>query len=62
MPRSISSALQTQIANDANKIAFLIELNLSTPLLEFTDYYADVTYDSNSYEAGGDFVSVDAKQ
>ena len=59
MPRSISSALQTQIANDANKIAFLIELNLST-VIRFTDYYSDVTYNSNSYEAGGDFVSVDA--
>jgi hypothetical protein len=59
MPRSISSGLQTQIANDANKIAFLIELNLST-VLRFTDYYANVTYDSNSYEAGGDFVSVES--
>ena len=58
MPRSISSGLQTQISNDANKIAFLVELNLST-VLRFTDYYSDVTYDSNSYEAGGDFISID---
>ena len=57
MPRSISSALQTQIANDANKIAFLVELNLSSPI-RVTDYYADVTYNSNSYIAGGDFVEV----
>ena len=58
MPRSISSGLQTQIANDANKIAFLIEFNFSTPL-RVTDYYADVTYESNSYQAGGDFVSIE---
>jgi hypothetical protein len=59
MPRSLSSGLQTQIANDANKIAFLIELNLSSAL-RVTDYYADVTYNSNSYIAGGDFVSIES--
>ncbi len=58
MARSISSGLQTQIANDANKIAFLLEFNFSTPL-RATNYYTDVTYDSNSYEAGGDFISLE---
>lgn len=57
MARTLSSNLQTQIANDANKICFLVELNLST-ILRLTNHYSDVTYDSNSYEAGGEFVNV----
>jgi hypothetical protein len=59
MARSISSGLQTQIANDANKIAFLLEFNFSTPF-RVTNHYSDITYDSNSYEAGGEYVSIDA--
>tara|TARA_Y100000361_G_scaffold121555_1_gene113520 strand:+ start:195 stop:743 length:549 start_codon:yes stop_codon:yes gene_type:complete len=58
MSRGLSSSLQTQIAKDANKIAFLFEVKLST-ILRFTDYYADVTYDSNTYEAGENFVEVE---
>ena len=61
MARSISSGLQTQIANDANKIAFLVEFNFSTAI-RVTNFYRDVTYDSNSYEAGGNFVNVAASQ
>ena len=59
MARSISSGLQSQIANDANKICFLVEINLSS-ILRVTTHYKDVTYDSNSYTAGGDFISIDA--
>lgn len=58
MSRSISSNLQTQVANDANKICFLIEFNFSTPVRVST-HYKDVTYDSNSYQAGGNFVSLE---
>lgn len=61
MARSISSGLQTQIANDANNIAFLVEFNFSTPI-RVTNFYRDVSYDSNSYEAGGNFVNVSASQ
>tara|TARA_R100000353_G_scaffold53329_2_gene42635 strand:- start:478 stop:1029 length:552 start_codon:yes stop_codon:yes gene_type:complete len=61
MARSISSGLQTQIANDANNIAFLVELNFSTPI-RVTNFYRDVTYDSNAYEAGGNFLNVAASQ
>jgi len=57
MARSISAGLQTQVANDANKIAFLLEFNFSTPF-RVTNFYRDVTYDSNSYQAGGEFVGV----
>ena len=59
MPRSLSSALQTQVSAEATKMAFLVELNLST-IIRLTDWYTNVTYDSNSYEAGGSFLSVDS--
>ena len=59
MARSISAGLQTQVANDANKIAFLLEFNFSTPL-RVTTFYRDVTYDSNSYQAGGNFIALDS--
>ena len=59
MPRSLSSALQTQVSSTATKTAFLVELNLSS-IIRLTDWYTNVIYDSNSYEAGGSFLSVDS--
>jgi hypothetical protein len=59
MPRSLSAALQTQVSSTATKTAFLVELNLST-VIRLTDWYTNVTYDSNSYEAGGSFLTVDS--
>ena len=59
MPRSLSSALQTQVSSTATKTAFLVDLNLSSTI-RLTDWYTNVTYDSNSYEAGGSFLSVDS--
>ena len=58
MPRSLSAAIQNQVSATATKTAFLVELNLST-VIRLTDWYTNVTYDSNSYEAGGSFLSVD---
>ncbi|MAV78684.1 MAG: hypothetical protein CMC22_00325 [Flavobacteriaceae bacterium] len=58
MPRSLSTALQTQVSSTATKTAFLVELNLSSTI-RLTDYYTNVVYDSNTYEAGGSFLSVD---
>ena len=58
MPRSLSTALQTQVSSTATKTAFLVELGLSTTI-RLTDWYSNVTYDSNSYEAGGSFLTVD---
>ena len=51
--------LQTQVSAQQTKIAFLVELNLST-VIRLTDFYRDVTYNSESYEAGGSFLSVDS--
>lgn len=59
MPRSLSTDLQTQVSSTATRTAFLVELNLSSTI-RLTDWYSDVTYDSNSYEAGGSFLSVDS--
>ena len=58
MPRSLSTDLQTQVSSTATKTAFLVELNLSSTI-RLTDWYSNVTYDSNSYEAGGSFLSID---
>ena len=58
MPRTLSAAIQNQVSANATKTAFLVELNLST-VIRLTDWYTNVTYDSNSYEAGGSFLSVD---
>jgi hypothetical protein len=58
MPRSLSTALQNQVSSTATKTAFLVELNLSTTI-RLTDYYANVVFDSNTYEAGGSFLAVD---
>ena len=57
MPRSLSTALQTQVSSTATKTAFLVELNLSSTI-RLTDWYSNVIYDSNTYEAGGSFLAV----
>ena len=59
MPRSLSTALQTQVSSTATKTAFLVELNLSSTI-RLTDWYSNVTYNSNTYEAGGSFLAVDS--
>jgi len=59
MPRSLSNALQTQVSAEATKTAFLIELNLST-VIRLTDHHVNVTFNSESYEAGGSFISLDS--
>jgi len=59
MPRSLSTDLQTQVSSTATKTAFLVELNLSSTI-RLTDWYSNVIYDSNSYEAGGSFLTVDS--
>ena len=59
MPRSLSTDLQTQVSSQQTKTAFLVELGLSATI-RLTDWYSDVTYDSNSYEAGGSFLTVDS--
>jgi len=59
MPRTLSSALQTQVSLPAIKTAFLVELQLSTTI-RLTNWYSNVTYNSEAYEAGGSFLEVDS--
>jgi len=59
MPRSLSAGLQTQVSAQQTKIAFLVELNLST-VIRLTDFYRNVIYNSETYEAGGSYLSVDS--
>ena len=59
MPRSLSTALQNEVSATTTKTAFLVELNLSS-IIRLTDWYTNVSYDSNSYEAGGSFLTVDS--
>lgn len=59
MPRTLSTALQAQVSAVSTKQAFLVELNLST-VIRLTDFYTNVTYNSQSYEPGGSFLTVDA--
>lgn len=59
MPRTLSTAMQAQVSSPSTRTAFLVELNLSTTI-RLTDWYANVTYNANSYEAGGSFLSVDS--
>jgi len=61
MGRSLSTALQAQVSAESNKIAFLVELNLST-VIRATDFYTDIVYDSESYQAGGSYLAVDTTQ
>ncbi len=61
MGRSLSTALQAQVSAEANKIAFLVELNLST-IIRATDFYTDIVYDSENYQAGGSYLAVDTTQ
>ena len=58
MARSLSSNLQTQISADQTKIAFLVKLGFPT-VIRVTDWFTNVSYDSENYTPGGSFVSVD---
>tara|TARA_R100001377_G_scaffold63882_1_gene39471 strand:+ start:363 stop:911 length:549 start_codon:yes stop_codon:yes gene_type:complete len=59
MPRTLSTALQAQVSGRTTKTAFLVELQLSSTI-RLTDWYSNVTFNSEAYEAGGSFVSVDS--
>ena len=59
MPRTLSTALQTQVSSTSTKMAFLVELNLST-IIRLTNWYSNVTYQSEVYEAGGSFLDVNS--
>ena len=57
MSRGLSASLNTQLANDNNTFAFLVQLSLSSTY-RITDHTFDVTYNANTYTASGELVSV----
>jgi len=57
MSRGLSASLNTQLANSNNTFAFLVELLLSSTY-RITDHAFDVTYNSNSYSASDQIISV----
>jgi len=59
MPRTLSTAIQAQVSAPTTKTAFLVELQLSSTI-RLTDWYSNVTFNSEAYEAGGSFLSVDS--
>jgi len=58
MPRQFSSALQTYLAGNSVVAILLIKINIngSTPVY-YTDAPFDITHDSNTYTAQGNFLS-----
>ena len=59
MARTLSSDILTQIQAEGIRIAHLLKLDTSTAI-KVTDHVKDLTYDSNTYEAGGNFLDISA--
>ena len=59
MARTLSSDILTQIQAEGIRIAHLLKLETSTEI-KVTDHVKDLTYDSNTYEAGGNFLDISA--
>jgi hypothetical protein len=58
MARGLESALKTYLANQSQVKAGLVEIETSTGTVYYTDASFDITYDSNTYQAQGNFISV----
>ena len=58
MPRTLSTALQNEVASAQNKIATLVEINTAN-VIRATDFVRDLTFDSDTYVAGGSFLEID---
>ena len=61
MPRTLSSAIQTQVSAQQTNICFLVEFALSTTV-RATDFYTDLVFNGNSYSAGGSFLQINQTQ
>ena len=55
MPRTLSTALQNEVASAQNNIATLVEINTAN-VIRATDFVRDLTFDSDTYAAGGSFL------
>lgn len=61
MARTLSSDILTQIQAEGIRICHLVKLDTSTAI-KATNHVKDLTYDSNTYEAGGNFMQISEVQ
>ena len=61
MARSLSSDIQNYILQEGIRIVHLVNIQTSTPIT-VTNHVKDLTYDSVSYSAGGNFVDLQEVQ
>lgn len=61
MARTLSSNIQTQITQEGIRVVHLLNLNTSTAI-RATNHVKNLTYNSTTYEAGGNFMSVESIQ
>ena len=59
MPRAMTAGMKTELAKGQFHQIRLIDLVFSTPIY-ITDHNVDITWNSNSYEAGGHLIDFDA--
>ena len=63
MARTLSSNIQTQIQSEGIRIAHLLkleDLGASNTDLVVTNHVKDLTYNSTTYQAGGNFLDISA--
>lgn len=56
MDRGSSAAFQTEVAKLQNRPAHLVSVHLDSGTVYMTDYYKDITYGGNTYQAVGHFM------
>jgi len=61
MARTLSSNIQTLILQEGIRIVHLLNIQTSTPIT-VTNHVKDLTYDSVTYSAGGNFVDLQEVQ
>jgi hypothetical protein len=61
MARTLSSNILTQIQAEGVRIVHLLKLDTSTAI-KATNHVKDLSYDSNTYEAGGNFMDISEVQ
>lgn len=57
MARTLSSTIQSAINGESVRICHLLNIQTSTPIY-VTNWSRDITYQSNTYSAGGTFVEL----
>ena len=57
MARTLSSNIQAEIVKEGIRVVHLVKIDTSTPI-KATNHVKNIVYDSNTYEAGGNFLDV----